>query len=296
MLMNHDKRIDFPPYEWPRGKQCAVVFSLDLDAEAPYLWRTRHDPKPGVSEIEQRRYGPRQGVGRVLRLLDQHGIKGSFYVPGAVAQTYPDLLPRLLEHGHEVAYHGYFHERLDGISDEKSEEYLDRTIETFRSQTGLEGLGYRSPSFEHTAASLALLKRRGIAYDSTLMGFDHPYEIDGMTEISTQWTVDDILYFAYTENRRDTLHPANPNAVFETWVEEFEGVKSSGGLMMICVHDWVSGRPQRLRLLDRLFRYIAESSGVWLATSAEIAAYHQRSINKGRHAVTTQVGNFSTEA
>ncbi len=295
LTMNPDSRTSFPSYEWPQGKKCAVIFSVDVDAESPYLWRSRHEPKRGVSEIEQRRYGPRQGMTRIMDLLERHEIKGSFYVPGIVAQTYPDLLPRLVQNGHEVGYHGQLHERLDTVSSEASEAFLKQTIEIFEHQTGLRNLGYRSPSFEHTAESLALLKRMGILYDSTLMGFDHPYEIDGLTQIPTQWTTDDVLYFAYTENRRDKLHPANPNSVFETWVEEFEATREAGGLMIITVHDWVSGRPPRIRLLDRLFRHILQNNDVWFATSAEIARYHNNSVNKGRFSVSTDIGRFPTD-
>ncbi|MFC3337797.1 polysaccharide deacetylase family protein [Paracandidimonas soli] len=294
LTMNPDTRTQFPSYEWPDGKRCAVIFSVDVDAESPYLWRNRMEPKNGVSEIEQRRYGPRQGMSRIMGLLEKHAIKGSFYVPGIVAQTYPDLLPRLLEQGHEVAYHGYLHERLDALAPETSEAFLSQTMEIFERQTGLRNLGYRSPSFEHTPQSLALLKRMGVSYDSTLMGFDHPYEIDGLTEIPTQWTLDDILYFAYTENRRDKLHPANPIAVLETWQEEFEGTREAGGLMIITVHDWVSGRPPRIRLLDRLLDHIRQHDDVWLATSAELARYHEGSVNKGRFSVTTEKGQFPT--
>lgn len=292
LIMNPDARTSFPAYEWPEGKTSAVIFSVDVDAESPYLWRNRQEPKPTIGEIEQRRYGPRQGMGRILNLLAQHGIKGSFYVPGIVAQTYPDLLPRLVEQGHEVGYHGYLHERLDMLSYAKNEDFLGKTMEIFERQTGLRHLGYRSPSFEHTADSLALLKRMGVSYDSTLMGFDHPYEIDGLTEIPTQWTVDDILYFAYTENRRDKLHPANPNAVFETWIEEFESAREYGGLMIITVHDWVSGRAPRIRLLDRLFKHIQRCDDVWFTTSAELANYHNASINQGRFSVTTEISPF----
>lgn len=290
--LNLDGRTEFPAYAWPEGKKCAVVFSIDVDAESPYVWRNRLEPRSVLGEIEQRRFGPRQGISNILALLEKHELHASFYVPGIVAQTYPDLLARLLGQGHEVAYHGYLHERLDALSPETAAEFLSRTIEIFQRQTGLKNLGYRSPSFEHTATSLASLKQMGIAYDSTLMGFNHPYEIDGVVEVPTQWTLDDILYFAYTENRRDKLHPANPASVLETWIEEFEGERQTGGLLMIAVHDWVSGRPARIRLLDRLFSHIRKFDDVWFATASQIAGFHRTSPNRGRFAVGTHVGTL----
>lgn len=295
-IMHADSRISFPQYQWPQGKRCAVSFTLDLDAESPYFWTSRESRPGSLGELEQRRFGPRQGVARILELLDKHAIKGCFYVPGVVAATYPDLLPLLLDRGHEVAYHGYFHERLDAINTDLQKSYLARTMAVFESQTGLIGLGYRAPSFEHDVASLHGLKAAGVAYDSSLMGFDHPYSIDGLVQIPVTWTIDDALYFRYTNGPRDKTHPANPVDVLQSWIEEFEGVRQYGGLCMITVHDWISGRGQRLRLLDTLLSHISGCQDVWHATPAQMATYHRASINAERFEVAAHVGEFAPTA
>ena len=295
-IMHDDSRISFPTYEWPEGKRCAVSFTLDLDAESPYFWVSREQTPPGLGELEQRRFGPRQGVARILALLDKHAIKACFYVPGVVAATYPELLPTLVERGHEVAYHGYFHERLDAINPRLQAEYLTQTMAVFAAQIGRTGLGYRAPSFEHDVSSLHGLKSAGVAYDSSLMGFDHPYTIDGLVQVPVTWTIDDALYFRYTNGPKDKTHPANPVDVLENWIEEFEGVREWGGSCMITVHDWISGRGQRLRLLDKLFAHIAKYDDVWWATPAALADYHLNSINLNRFEVSAQVGNFAPTA
>jgi len=294
--MHAQPRISYPAYQWPQGKSCAVNFTLDLDAESPYLWVSREQKPLSLGELEQRRYGPRQGVARILALLEKHGIQGCFYVPGVVAATYPELLPTLLEAGHEVGYHGYFHERLDTLSPALQAEYLERTIEVFRHQTGLSGLGYRAPSFEHSVDSLRGLKAAGCAYDSSLMGFDHPYSIEGLVQVPVTWTIDDALYFRYTNGPRDKTHPANPAQVLESWIEEFEGVRQYGGLCMITVHDWISGRGQRLRLLDTLFAHISRCNDVWWARPDEIAQYHAASPNAALFDVPAYVGEFAPTA
>lgn len=292
-VMHSDSRISFPSYKWPSSARCAVSFTLDLDAESPYFWVSREQRPPSLGELEQRRFGPRQGVARILALLAKHHIKGCFYVPGVVAATYPDLLPTLVENGHEVAYHGYFHERLDTLSPALQRDYLAQTIAVFESQIGRTGLGYRAPSFEHDVESLHGLKAAGVAYDSSLMGFDHPYTIDGLVQVPVTWTIDDALYFRYTNGPKDKTHPANPVDVLESWIEEFEGVREWGGSCMITVHDWISGRGQRLRLLDKLLSHIAKYDDVWWATPAELADYHVQSSNAEQFEVTAHVGNFA---
>jgi peptidoglycan-N-acetylglucosamine deacetylase len=285
MRMHDHPTINYPAYTWPEGKRCAVVFSLDLDAESPFLWISRGQPVQHLGEIEQRRYGPRQGLARVANLFSEHGIRGSFYVPGVVAETYPELLPFLVQQGHEIAHHGYYHERIEAIPVAQAEEWLAHAQELFRAQTGLTGLGHRAPSWEMTADFLQALQRRGVPYDSSLMGFDHPYEIGGMVEVPVQWMVDDALYFRYTNSARDKTHPANPVAVLESWIEEFEGVRETGGLFMVTIHDWISGRGQRLRLVRKLIEHIQQVPDVWWARADEVAAWHAGSANRALYRV-----------
>lgn len=288
MKMHDDARIHFPDYVWPEGKRCAVTFSLDLDAESPYLWIHRGQQMRSLGEVEQRRYGPRQGIKRILSLYERHGISGTFYVPGVVAETYPGLLPCLVEGGHEVAYHGYYHERIDAIDLGLARDYTEQVIELFHAQTGLSGLGYRAPSWEMTPELLTLFKSLGISYDSSLMGFDHPYDVNGLVEVPTQWTTDDALYFRYTNSPRDKTHPANPQAVLESWIEEFEGARRWGGLCMLTIHDWISGRPQRLMMLEKFIEHIKQYNDVWIARADELAEWHLHSVNKPLFSVQGQ--------
>lgn len=47
---------------------------------------------------------------RLLRLLDDHGIRATFAVPGHTALAYPRLVREIAERGHELAHHGWVHE------------------------------------------------------------------------------------------------------------------------------------------------------------------------------------------
>jgi peptidoglycan/xylan/chitin deacetylase (PgdA/CDA1 family) len=283
--MHDHPAINYPDYAWPEGKRCAVVFSLDLDAESPFLWISRGQAVPHLGEIEQRRFGPRQGIARICHLFAEYGIRGSFYVPGVVAETYPGLLPFLLEGCHEIAHHGYYHERIEALPVAQGEQWLVKAQELFHAQTGLAGLGHRAPSWEMTPDFLQVLEQRGVSYDSSLMGFDHPYHVGSMVEVPVQWMVDDALYFRYTNSARDKTHPANPVAVLESWIEEFEGVRETGGLFMLTIHDWISGRGQRLRLLRKLIEHIRRDPHVWWARADEVAAWHAGSANRERFRV-----------
>ena len=279
----------WPRYHWPEGRGSAFCFTVDVDADSPYLWSQRApEATRSLGQLEQRRFGPRLGIWRLLDLLDQFGVKGSFFVPGAVAEANPELLPAFLERGHEIGLHGYFHEIVAQSSDAEFTGALEASIEVFRRQTGAAPKGFRSPAWEMTPHMLAEIRRHGF-YDSSLMGADHPYEIDGVVEIPVQWAIDDAVFFKFTGGGTDQWPPAAPGPILDGWLDEWDGLHRLGGLFMLTVHDWISGRAQRLRLLERLLERITAEPTVWIATVGEVAAHHVRSTNAGRFQAASDI-------
>lgn len=278
-----------PRYQWPNGYRCAVVFSADVDAESPFIWNNRGKEVTTLGELEQRRFGPRRGVARLVDLLSEFDAKGSFYIPGVVMETYPWITPALLESGHEVALHGYYHEHMQTLDDDKFNDVMLRSLAIYRAQGGQDPVGFRSPAWELAPHQIELLKALGVAYDSSLMGWDHPYTIDGLTEVPVQWLVDDAIYFRYFGGGRDTSPPANPMQVLESWTMEFDAVAATGGLFMITVHPWMSGRPQRVEMLRRLFSHISATQDVWWTTTADIAQWHLSSSNTQHFQVNSDI-------
>ncbi len=284
-----EQRLTRPPaYEWPHGHRCAVVFSADVDAESPYLWMNRGRPIDTLGELEQRRFGPRRGLARIVDLLDEFEVKGSFYVPGITMERYPWIVPGLLGEGHEVGLHGYYHERMETLDETAFTDVMRRSLDRYSEQGGMLPVGFRSPAWELGLGQIALLKQAGIDYDSSLMGYDHPYSIDGLTEIPVQWLVDDAIYFRYFGGGRDTGPPVNPMQVLESWITEFDAIADYRGLFMITVHPWMSGRGQRITMLRRLFSHIRNTDGIWWTTAAEIARWHRESPNAKRFAVAEE--------
>lgn len=281
--------LDRPSYVWPGGKRSAACFSVDVDAEAPYLWQHRAAMPDTIGALEQRRFGPREGLWRLTDLLERHGIRGSFYVPGVVAETYPDILPELCRRGHEVGLHGWLHELVADTTEADFVRALDRALALFEAQTGQAPAGFRSPAWEMTPAMLAALRERGLRYDSSLMGYEHPYEIDGITEIPVHWSVDDAIYFKFLGGGADKWPPVAPLQVGEAWLHEWRSGSAYGSLFMVTVHPWISGRAGRIAMLDHVLETITGDAATWWATAAEIADWHARSPNAGRFSVAATV-------
>lgn len=91
---------------------------LDLPEPPPSINRIDLEPTtPTFSLVfdTEQLGGVKYGVGRILRALRQVGARATFYVTSIMAELYPDLLPTLTAHGHEIAPHGACHEYYSGL-------------------------------------------------------------------------------------------------------------------------------------------------------------------------------------
>lgn len=117
----------------------------------------------------------REGLEMIVDMLDELGVKGTFFMEGEAAEVMSrDIDLRDLLRGHEVAAHGYAHEDLTGESTgiAPSEEWLDaivgRSLAAIEGVTGARPQGFRAPYQHINEGVVAVLQRRGLLYDSTL--------------------------------------------------------------------------------------------------------------------------------
>lgn len=266
-----------PPshYPWPTGKTSAAWISIDVDADTPMLWRQRSAPDDGyLSEREQRHYGLRAGIGHLLQVLERHGVQATFFVPGTVATRHPALLPGLLRAGHEVGLHGFAHEATREVSTAGFGEALQASLAVFVAQTGRRPAGFRAPGWELTRAMHGLLAAHDL-YDSSLAGYDHPYTLDGVTELPISWSREDTTRFKMT-GLDARWAPTSPLAVRDEWLFDWEACADAGGLFTLTLHDWVSGRPALARVLDQLLARIRQDDRAWITTGAALASHDRQ--------------------
>ncbi|MFZ1906537.1 MAG: XrtA system polysaccharide deacetylase [Steroidobacteraceae bacterium] len=113
---------------------------------------------------------------RLLALLAERGVRGTFFVLGWVAERTPGLVRRIAASGHEIACHGFSH-RL--VYQQTREEFREETLRAKRLLEDLIGeavLGYRAASFSVTRDSLWALDTlidAGFLYDSSIFPIRH---------------------------------------------------------------------------------------------------------------------------
>lgn len=256
--------------DWPDGKRSAAVFSFDFDAEEVWIGE---DPanadKPGV--LSQGTYGAKVAVPAILRLLERHGVRATFFIPGRVAERHPHRVREIVAAGHELAHHGYTHTSPTKLSAEAEEEELLRgraALEAF----GAEIVGYRSPSWDLSPHTLGLLQRHGFRYASNLMDDIAPYRHPGtdIVELPIQWILDDAPHFWF-DGASWTKKISTTSEVREIWEAEVLGIRDMGGLAVLTMHPQIIGRPGRLPLLDAFLAFVKGLDDVWVATCGEVA-------------------------
>ncbi|GFG49302.1 polysaccharide deacetylase [Mycolicibacterium agri] len=269
------------PVPWPNGARCAASFTFDVDAESALLGvDTSHADR--MSVISHQAYGPLTGVPRLLKLLAEHGVTSTFFVPGYTALRYPDVVRAIVDHGHEIAHHGYLHEPMRGKTEQEEAAILDRGLDALESVAGSRPVGYRAPMWELNWHSPKLLHDRGFLYDSSLMDTDHPYELavpDGerLVEIPIQWALDDWEQYCYVPEFSGSGLIESPVKAIQMWKLEFDAMRAEGASWVLTNHPFLSGRPSRARALDGLIEYVRSHDDVWVASLREIAS-HVRSL------------------
>src|SRR3954453_6469473 len=97
-------------YRWPNGAQCAVTLSWDVDAESGYVYRYPNEAATELDQMEERRFGVRTGVPRILRLLEKYGRPAPLFVPGSTSEPPTGAVESIHAAGHEMSCHGNVHE------------------------------------------------------------------------------------------------------------------------------------------------------------------------------------------
>ncbi len=114
----------------------------------------------------------------VMALFDEAGIKATFFVLGWVAERYPALIRRIIEAGHEIASHGYGHDRVFTFTPEQFAADLLRSRKLIEDAAGVAVTGYRAPSFsidQRTPWAHEILAEQGYSYSSSVAPVKHDH-------------------------------------------------------------------------------------------------------------------------
>ena len=154
-----------------------VTNALTIDVE-DYFQVSAFAPHIPRSEWPSRECRVERNVDRILAMLDERGTKATFFTLGWIAERYPELVKRIAATGHEVASHGYGHERATEQTEATFFSDINLAKLILEDLTGQEVRGYRAPSFSIGHANLwafECLERAGYRYSSSIYPIRHDH-------------------------------------------------------------------------------------------------------------------------
>lgn len=278
-----DGKTNGPAFSWPDGKRIAVMVTFDYDAEFLRISRAKSKGTSiGFTDFSRGQYGPHEGLARCLDMLDTMNIKSTFFVPGAVIETYRDTVEEIHRHGHELSCHGYRHESDPELSRDEMIKILDKSEALLAEITGKKPVGHRAPESVLQDFMPELLAERGYLYSSSMKDCDWAYlwEKDQkelpLVELPNDITMDDFTYYYFTFSD-PAVRCMYPNReVFGNWKQEFDGLALEGNKIFILkLHPQMIGRASRIGMVGEFIAYM-QNHGAWITTCEDVARYVQK--------------------
>lgn len=267
-----------PKMAWPNGAKSALFIGFDVDAETAWIGNNPSNVDRMVT-TSHGGYDARVGIAKILELLDELGLKGTFFTPGWTALAHPAQCEAIVAAGHEIGHHGYLHILPDRSKLDEAFEEIDRGFEALKSALGVRPVGYRAPSGENFPELLSYLRKSGIRYSSSFRDDILPYRHAGAAgetgpvEIPVNFAFDD---WNFGMSSRTSARPLfGRDAVMQLWIDEFEATHLWGGVTTMVLHPQVSGRPMRWHILRDFLKHILDKGDVWIATGVQIADHFE---------------------
>ena len=154
-----------------------IINAMTIDVE-DYFQVSAFAPYIARSEWGQRECRVERNVDRLLEILAAHETKATFFTLGWIAERYPELVRRIVSGGHELASHGYGHQRASDLTEAEFLDDISRAKAILEDVGGCEVTGYRAPSFSIGTANLwafDCLSRAGYRYSSSIYPIRHDH-------------------------------------------------------------------------------------------------------------------------
>jgi polysaccharide deacetylase family protein (PEP-CTERM system associated) len=151
--------------------------ALSVDVE-DYFQVSAFSPYIDRSEWDCHECRVERNINRILGLFDEYGVKGTFFTLGWIAERYPELVRKIADEGHELASHGYGHQRASDMDASSFLADVRLAKLVLEDVAGKEVKGYRAPSFSIGKTSMwayEALEEAGYRYSSSVFPIRHDH-------------------------------------------------------------------------------------------------------------------------
>jgi peptidoglycan/xylan/chitin deacetylase (PgdA/CDA1 family) len=271
---------------WPGGAKIAVTLKMMHEWQSlprggarsgmPHGSQTPYD----YLSLCQREYGFKEGVWRLMDVLDKHNVKATAMVSGLAAELWPDSIRALKDRGHEIATHQWDQGVQPPTYKSADEErmFLRQSMEALKRVTGERPYGYFSQGPRCSPNTLDVIAGEDFVWTGDYQDSDVPYviEVGGKKIVSVGF-----VRPAYTDNDLTPLGLAGGlRQLTDAFDATYEEAQRHPMKFAYGAHTHISGGPGMAKLLDQFLTHVRKQKDVWFCTSMEMARFWLEHHNK----------------
>ncbi len=265
---------------WPNGARLAVTVSMQFEAGGQPISGAggpiTEPILPGFPDLGQNsfyEYGAREGVPRLLDLLDKHQIPMTSFMIGDAVRRHPDTAAEIVRRGHEAGAHGRSWSRQYDLARDEEVAWILDSVTAIEEVTGTRPVGYNNYWIRPGVNTLEILQEHGFSYHIDDLSADEPFlqTINGAPFATVPYSVhlNDIASFDFPG--------FSPVDYEQQLIDEFDQLYAEGltrrRMMVIGLHERLSGHASRVRSLDRTLTRLRDREDVWWARKMDIAQW-----------------------
>lgn len=261
--------------QWPEQKKLTVMvtvmFEVWSEGKAPPYSPMTTSLKPGTADllgISWSQYGGKTGIWRLMRILDDTGIKATVCLNAKGAELFPQAVKELHNRGHEIAGHSYTQDLvLPYLAPTEEQAVIQRCKRIIENAVAVAPAGWFSPVAAPTEHTAEFLAEAGFIWHGDYNDTDLPYLVE-----TPKGKLVAIAHSDFTDNR--TLR-SSPRDFYNVYKDTFDYLyrHEAPSSLNLTVHCHFGGRPLMSAMLHDLLRYMKGFPDVWFARHDEVARW-----------------------
>lgn len=279
-LYRYSPVVDRPRLEWPNGARIAFYVGLNIehyevDKPSTSIFGGTAGLVPDPLNYGWRDYGPRAGIWRMIEAFDRLDLRASVLLNSDVCDRYPQIIAAGRDRNWAWLAHGKNNSTVHAplVRDDESRLLTDM-MNSIERATGTRPRGWMGPALNASFNTPELLAGLGVDYILDWCADDQPFpmEVAGGRMISVPYSIElnDVTLFVG--------HSCTGPDFEQILVDQFDVLYSEGAttgkVMAVALHPFVTGHPFRMKYLERALDYITGHKDVWLPTTDEIADWY----------------------
>ena len=263
------------PTSWPGGKRVAVLVSVLLENWTDGKWPsyfTRTTPiRAGAVDhagIEWSHFGGREGIWRILKLLERGGLKATVFTSGRAGELYPDAVRAVAAAGHDVAAHGYAQDVFySELTREQQQASIRQCCDILEKLAGRRPTGWASPVYSWNEETFDILAREGFTWYADALDISLPRLRKTPTGslVALPWS-------DFVDNR---VLRASPRDFFDVYKDSFDYLYANEpmSILHLAVHSHFGGRPLMAAMFEKTLAHFKNAGSVWFPRHAELVRW-----------------------